>query len=232
LTGDTPELGVLLLDTAFPRIPGDVGNEGSYPFPVRLKTVHGATVQRVVYEADPSIRDLFIDAACELEDEGVVAVTSSCGFLSLLQIDVARAVKIPVFLSSLMQVPIAHAMTQRRVGIVTANSKSLTKLVLESAGVTADIPTAIIGLEDVPAFSDPILKDGASIDLKQIENEIVLRAMQLMQTYPELGAFVFECHNLAPYALAVQEATGKSIFDIIDFANWVYNTVIKNSYPR
>jgi hypothetical protein len=232
LTGDLPELGVLLLDTTFPRILGDVGNEGSYPFPVRIKRVRGATVQRVVYDANPSLKDLFIDAACELEDEGVVAVTSSCGFLSPLQIDVARAVNIPVFLSSLMQVPIAHAMTQRRVGIVTANSKSMTKLVLESAGVTVDIPTAIIGLEDVPAFSEPILKDGASIDREQIESEIVVRAVQLIQTYPEIGAFVFECHNLAPYALAVQEATGKSIFDIIDFANWVYNTVKKNSYPR
>jgi len=230
LTGEIPILGIILLDTDFPRIPGDVGNELSYPFPVSIKTVRGATVQRVVYDADPTLRGLFIEAARELACEGVAAVTSSCGFLSPLQKDVASAVNIPVFLSSLMQVPIAHAMTQRRVAIITANSQSLTKVVLKSAGVTSDIPTAIIGLEDVPAFRDPILKNGAALDRDQIESEIVLRAARLVQTNPEIGSFVFECHNLAPYAHAVQQATGKPVFDIIEFANWVYNTVKKKSY--
>ncbi len=230
MTGSAPFLGILLLDTAFHRIPGDVGNELSYPFPVRIKTVRGATVQRVVYDADPSLRDLFIEAACKLADDGVAAVTSSCGFLSPLQKDVASAVDIPVFLSSLMQVPIAYTMTQRRVAIVTANSQSLTKHVLESAGITFDIPITITGLEEIPAFRDPILKDGAALDRKQIEKEIVLQADRLLRKYPEIGSFVFECHNLAPYARAVQGATGKPVFDIIDFANWVYNTVKKKMY--
>lgn len=232
MIGDLPVLGVLLLDTAFPRISGDVGNKRSYLFPVRIKTVRGATVQRVVYDADPTLRDLFIEAARELSDDGVAAVTSSCGFLSPIQNDVAAAVNIPVFLSSLMQVSIAYTMTQRRVAIITANSQSLTELVLESAGITSEIPISVIGLEDVPAFRDPILKDGAALDREQIESEIVLRAARLLQTQTEIGSFVFECHNLAPYALAVQGATGKPVFDIIDFANWVYSTVKKNSYPR
>jgi hypothetical protein len=231
LTVDRPILGILLLDTSFPRIPGDVGNERSYPFPVRIKTVRGATVQRVVYEADPTLRDLFVEAACKLADEGVSAVTSSCGFLSPLQKDVARAVNIPVFLSSLIQVPIAYAMIQRPIGIITADSRSLTKLVLESASITPDIPIKIIGLEDVAAFRDPILQDGAALDREQIENEIVARAVHLLHTNPEIGSFVFECHNLAPYALAVQKATKKPIFDIIDFAKWVYGIVKKKAYP-
>lgn len=232
MTGDLPVLGVLLLDTTFPRIPGDVGNKRSYPFPTQIKTVRGATVQRVVYDADLALRDLFIEAARELSDEGVAVVTSSCGFLSPIQKEVAAAVNIPVFLSSLLQVPIAHAMTQCRVGIVTANSQSLTALVLESAGITSDIPISVIGLEDFPAFRDPILKDGTTLDREQIENEIVLRASHLLKTHPEIGSFVFECHNLSPYAQAVQESTSKPVFDIIDFASWVYKTVNKNSYPR
>jgi len=42
-----PELGILMLDTAFPRILGDVGNEQTWPFPVRIRRVHGATPTRV-----------------------------------------------------------------------------------------------------------------------------------------------------------------------------------------
>lgn len=224
-------LGILLLDTTFPRIPGDVGNERSYPFPVRIKKVRGATVQRVVYDADPKLRELFIDAARELESEGVAAITSSCGFLSPIQKDVAKAVNIPVFLSSLMQVSIVYAMTQRTVAIVTANSQSLTELVLESAGIKSNIPIEVIGMEDVSAFRDPILKDGATLDRKKIESEMVVRAENLLHQHPEIGSFVFECHNLAPYAQAVQAATGKPVFDIIDFAKWVYNSVEKKTYP-
>lgn len=232
MTNNPPSLGILLLDTAFPRIPGDVGNKLSYPFPVLIKTVKGATVQRVVYDADPLLLDFFIDAALELADQGAVAVTSSCGFLSPIQRDVARAVgNIPVFLSSLMQVPLAYSMTQRRVAVITANAGNLTPLVLESAGITKKIPIVIAGLENIPAFSDPILKDGATLNRAKIESEIVLVASQLMDTHPEIGSFVFECHNLAPYAQAVHDASGKPVFDIIDFAKWVYHTVNKKAYP-
>ncbi len=226
-----PALGILLLDTVFPRIPGDIGNERSYPYPVIIKRVKGATVQRVVYDADPTLRDSFVDAAVELEEAGVVAITSSCGFLSPIQVDVADAVNIPVFLSSLMQVNLAHAMTRGRVGILTANAQSLTETVLIHAGITADIPVATIGLEDVPAFSDPILKDGASLDRQKIEQAVVEKSQKLLTEYPDISAFVFECHNLAPYSKSVQESTGKPVFDIIDFANWVYSTVVKQSFP-
>jgi Asp/Glu/hydantoin racemase len=224
-------LGILLLDTNFPRIPGDVGNERSYPFPVHIKKVRGATVQRVVYDADPTLRELFIEAASELENEGVAAITSSCGFLSPIQKDVAEAVNVPVFLSSLMQVPIAYAMTQRKVAIVTANSRSMTDLVRESAGINPNIPIEVIGMQDVSAFHDPILKDGATLDRKQIEDEIVVYAERCLQKHPEVGSFVFECHNLAPYAQAVQAATGKPVFDIIDFAGWVYDSLKKKTFP-
>jgi len=230
LIANPPVLGILLLDTTFPRIPGDVGNEVSYPFPVSIKKVRGATVQRVVYEADPSLQEIFVDAARQLAGEGAAALTSSCGFLSPLQADVAAAVDIPVFLSSLMQVSLAHAMTQRRVGIITANSHSLTAHVLEHVGITPQMPTAIAGMEDVPAFRDPILRDGAQLDRQQIEKDVLRKAEGLRQVYPDIGSFVFECHNLAPYARAVQTATGKPVYDIIDFANWVYSSIVKKSF--
>lgn len=232
MNADVPVLGILLLDTRFPRIPGDVGNEDSYAYPVRLKTVAGATVQRVIYEADPALLELFVAAAQELAAEGVAALTSSCGFLTPLQEEVARAVEIPVFLSSLVQVPLAHALTGRRVGIITANAHHLSDRVLENAGIGADIPVAIRGLEDAAAFRDPILQGDSILDREQIEREVVARAARLVQDQPEIGAIVLECHNLAPYAHAVRAATGRPVLDIIDFANWVYSSIQKKTYPR
>lgn len=232
MSADTPVLGILLLDTAFPRIPGDVGNPHSYPFPVRIRVVPGATVERVVYQADPSLQAGFIAAAQELAEEGVAAITSSCGYLSPIQEAVAQAVAVPVFLSSLAQVPLAYELTRRRVAIITANARRLAPTVLACAGIGSHIPTAIAGLEDAPAFRDPILKDGASLDRDQIERDVVQRSQDLLRSHPDIGAFVFECHNLAPYARAVQQVTGKPVFDIIDYATWVYGTVCKRDFPQ
>jgi hypothetical protein len=222
----------MMLDTAFPRIPGDVGNELSYNFPVRMKTIAGATVQRVVFEADPTLLAAFIEGARELEAAGVAAITSSCGFLSPLQVEVAQAVKVPVFLSSLVQVSAAHAVTQGRVAVVTANADSLTDLVLRSAGISPNIPLAVTGLQDVPAFSEPILYNGTELRVEQVELEMVALARAVLRDYPDIGSFVFECHNLAPYSRAVQIATGKPVFDIIDFATWIYGTIEKRAFPR
>jgi hypothetical protein len=38
-------LGIMQLDTRFPRIRGDIANRESYAFPVNIKIVSGANVQ-------------------------------------------------------------------------------------------------------------------------------------------------------------------------------------------
>jgi hypothetical protein len=225
-------LGILLLDTVFPRIPGDVGNALSYDYPVVFKTVSGATVQRVVYEADAGLLDDFIQAARELEAQGVSAITSSCGFLAVFQETVAASVHVPVFLSSLMQVPLVHAMTQKRVGIITAHSEKLTVLVLSKAGISDRVPFVVAGLQNSAAFSNPILQNGLSLEKDAIEQDMVDLAMSMLDTNPDLGAFLFECHNLAPYAKAVRMKTGLPVFDIIDYADWVYRSVNQRAYPH
>lgn len=226
-----PMLGIMLLDTRFPRIPGDVGNPDSYPFPSRMMTIPGANVQRAVCEADPTLLQLFIEGARQLESRGVCAITSSCGFLSPLQEKVAEAVHVPVFLSSLVQVPCVYAMTQDRVAILTASKPKLTPFVLERAGILDTIPLAIGGLQDTPAFRDSILSNSAALDKAEIQRSVVQIAQDLLGEYPDIGAFVLECHNLAPYGSAVASATGKPVFDIVSFAQWVYNSIVKRGFP-
>ncbi|GAB4469427.1 MAG: aspartate/glutamate racemase family protein [Anaerolineales bacterium] len=223
-------LGILLLDTSFPRIPGDVGNPESYSFPVILKVVPGATVARVLYEFDSSLKEAFIQSAQELAEQGAIAITSSCGFLSIFQADIARSVSIPVFLSSLLQIPLAYLLTQRRVGIITAHSGKLSSRVLAHAAVSKDIPIAVRGLETVREFREPFLDGDSFLDRKRLEKAIVTEAIKLHEEYPDLGSLVLECHNLAPYSQAIHEATHLPTFDIIDFAEYVYSTVSKRGY--
>ena len=112
---DGVPIGILILDACYPCIPGNVGNATTYDFPVRYKEVSGASSEKLINQRDPSLLALFIDAAQELEREGVRAITGACGFMALFQRQVAQAVHIPVFISSLLQVPFVPGSCPRKV---------------------------------------------------------------------------------------------------------------------
>jgi Asp/Glu/hydantoin racemase len=226
-----PVIGVLLLETKFPRIPGDVGNAYTYDFPVVFKVVKGATLSNVVFQTDESLKIAFIEAAKELEREGVKAITTSCGFTVLFQDDMAKAVHVPVFASSLLMVPLVYRLVQGRIGIITANSRNLTQRHLKAAGITEDIPVAIAGLETREEFSRVILYNGEDADPEKIEREVIETAKDLVNKYPDIKAFVFECHNLSPFSHAVVRETGLPVFDFYTFVQFVYNAVVKRRWP-
>src|SRR5688572_8764881 len=130
-------VGILMLDTTFPRIPGDMGNAATFPFPVRYHRVTGASPDLVVRRGAAGLLEAFAAGARALEHEGVGAITTNCGFLVKFQRELARAVRVPVFTSSLLMVPLVHRMLDagRRVGIMTVNAASLTAEHLAGAGI-------------------------------------------------------------------------------------------------
>src|SRR3954468_7139428 len=52
-------VGILMLEARFPRIPGDLGNASTFPYPALYHVVHGASPERVVLEADPTLLEPF-----------------------------------------------------------------------------------------------------------------------------------------------------------------------------
>ena len=211
----TPFIGILMLDTAFPRVPGDVGNRATFPFPVHHRVVAGADVPAIVRQAapDPSLIEGFVAAARDLEAEGAVGIVTSCGFLSVAQDLLATSVDVPVIASALSLVPLAAAATGGRpVGIVTADAGALSPAALEAAGI---VPGAapIGGMEASPHFRRLIIatraEQGRSIDVDAIAAETVSVCEDLVREHPGIGAFVFECTNLQPYAAAVTAAPGR-----------------------
>ena len=97
-------VGMLLLETRFPRIPGDGGNAATWPFPVLWRVVSGATPDRVVRDRGGVVED-FVAAGRELVALGADGITTNCGFLVLHQERLARECGVPVAASSLLQVP-------------------------------------------------------------------------------------------------------------------------------
>src|SRR5215212_378507 len=137
-------LGILMLEARFPRIPGDMGNGTTWPFPVLFRVVRGASPEKVVLNGATGLLQDFVAAATDLVDLGAEAITTNCGFLSIFQREIAAAVGVPVATSSLMQVPWVQATLPpgRRVGVLTISAATLTPAHLEAASVPLDTPIA------------------------------------------------------------------------------------------
>ncbi len=224
-------IGIIMLDTAFPRIPGDVGNASTFPFPVRYLTVSGASPQRVVKEADPALLQPFIEAAQRLERDGVRAIATSCGFLAIFHQELVNSVSIPVYSTSLLQVYTAYAVLNRKkiVGIITARSQSLTAGHLAGIGIE-HIPTVIAGMDESPEFTSTFIEGKSSLNIEQVRKEMVETATKLVKEYPAVGALVLECTNMAPFSKDIQEAVGLPVFDVVTMIKYAYITVVQNEY--
>ena len=213
-------VGILMLEARFPRIPGDMGNAATWPFPVLYKVVKGASPERVVKSRAEGLLPDFVAAAKELVTLGAEGISTTCGFLSLFQAEIARETGVPVATSSLMQVPFVTALLPpgRRVGIITISAASLTPAHLRAAG--ADPATPIVGTDGGREFSRAILGDAPELDVAAAERDILEAGEVLQRANPDLGAVVLECTNMAPYARALRQHLRIPVFDIVSFVTW------------
>ena len=223
-------IGIVALETWYPLLPGNVANATTFDFPVRYKILREATVERIM-RADPALLDMIIRAGLELEQEGVRALVGACGYFATYQQEVAAALNIPVFLSSLLQAPMIYRALKprQRVGILVANAKAVNQAMLEACGITPDILIAYLGMENQPEFRN-ILEYGGQFHYDRFEAEVVNRAQQLVVENPDVGAILLECSDLPPFARSVQQALKLPVFDFISMINWIYHGVVQREY--
>ena len=214
-------LGIVMLDTRFPRPPGDVGHPATFPVPVRQRVVQGALPRRVVASAEAlrasGLAELFTDAMRRLEAEGARALTTSCGFLVLLQRQLQAAVRVPVVSSSLLQLPSALE-REPQVGVLTISAEHLTDEYLRAAGVpAARMPDVVVqGVDPLGPFATAILGNLPTLDLAAAESDVVAAALALHRRAPGLRTIVLECTNMPPYTEAVRAATGCAVLSLLD----------------
>ena len=208
-------VGIILVDVRTPFIPGDVGNASTYPFPVVYRTVPDVTLERLIDKGDKSLTNNVIQTARELEDMGVRAIASDCGYMIHFQAEVAAAVSVPVIMSSLIQLPMLERSIgpDRKIGVICANKPRLTSDMLALAGLRDPDRVIIRGMQDAPAFRSPILDEEPFLDDELITGEITDTAKELVTSHPEVGPILLECSNMPPYAHAIQRVTGRPVFD-------------------
>ncbi|GAB6063423.1 aspartate/glutamate racemase family protein [Deferrisoma palaeochoriense] len=224
-------IGILLLDTSVPFIPGDVANATTYEFPVRFQKVAGFTVQRAIGK-DPTVYEALKAAAEELVSQGVRAVTGDCGFMALHQRRLAGELRVPVFLSSLLQIPFILSILgeDAQVGVVTADGRSLDGTLLAAVGVPEIDRVVVAGLEDQEHFRSFAIEETGILDAAAVRDEVVSVAQGLVERNPAVQALLLECSLLPPYAADVQAAVGLPVFDYITMINYVFSAVVRRPF--
>jgi len=223
-------IGIVTLDEKIPCPPGTPGNPTTFSHPVIYEVVHGADIESLIGLNDPDSEPAFLQAAQALADKGVAAIAGNCGLMIVHQAALARAMPVPVLMSSLVQLPMVAAMLgpRKRVGIMASSRRNLKAEHLVLAGA-ADIPVAVATMDDCPHFRAGMSGTG-DLDTEKVEAEVAAVARALVAEHRDIGAIVFECVDLPPYAYAVQEATGLPVYDITTLVHHTLGALVRRRF--
>ncbi len=223
-------IGILVLDLWYPYLPGNVANASTFNFPVLYKILKGRT-GRDLRSADHAMLDDIVEGGRELEEQGVRAIIGACGYFGNYQKEAAAILDVPVFLSSLLQIPIIRQglKPNQKVGVICAILSGLTPEILSQCRVDDISDIVIAGAQDLPEFQN-ILQCTGHFNSYKIEQQLVDLAKQLVSSNPDIGAILLECSDMPPYAWAIQNAIRLPVFDFTTLTNWVYNAVVRRPF--
>lgn len=225
-------VGIIIMGAHLPNPPGHICNAYTFDFPVRYLKAQN-TNQQKVHSGNRSILDDVIEAAQQLERDGCRVICSSCGYFGNFQKEIAASVSIPVYMSSVIQVPwIARGLApDQKIGIICGDAPHLTYSLFESCGVSKEDfdRCVIIGAQDEPEFSK-FDKNIGEFHSGLVRDEIVGLAKKLQEENPDLGAILLECTDMPPYAADVQAATNLPVFDVNGMVEYLYRAVTQKRY--
>ena len=203
---------------------GNSTNPASYSFPVRFCRVRGANIETILENPSPVVLQTMIAEARDMVKEGVRAITTSCGFNAIFQEELAEALDVPVFTSSLLQVPFVQKIVGQKgeVAILTAKAAALKPEHLAAAGITRTDNVHVHGLEGCAQWGKIFTSPEEDMDLETVRQEILGVALEALDRHPRTRAFVLECTDLPPFAAEIRGVTGLPVFDFITLVNTVH----------
>jgi Asp/Glu/hydantoin racemase len=215
-------IGIMILDTGFQRLPGDIGYAPTFRFPVQYAVVRGATPDRIVKPKADGMLELFKRAADDLIALGVDGITTSCGFLACLHQELTAHCSVPIATSSLLQIPLVQSLLPRgkRIGVLTADKEALTEDHFRSVGVAPGLP--VVGMPPNGVFRYNNRTGQPVVDREAQEAEVLGMAEELLTQHADIGAIVCECTNLPPYSAAIERRFGVPVYDIITLVEWFH----------
>jgi len=223
-------IGILVIDLWYPLLPGNVANASTFNFPVIYKILKGASIDEILSGA-PSLLKLVIEGGNELIEQEVRAVVGACGSFANYQKKAASALKVPTFLSVMLQVPliIQSLKPEQKIGIVSASAAAQTQKVFDQCGITDPSRLVIIGAQDLSEMQKLFSCEGGFNSYK-LGEELVELIRQSVKNNPEIAALLLQCSDFPPYAWIIQKAVKLPVFDMNNLINWVYYAVLRKPY--
>ncbi len=225
-------VGIMLLDVHYPLMPGNVVNADTYNFPVRHAWVPGANQARM-HSGDDTLLPSLIATAEQLEVEGCRAICGACGYFGHFQRRVAEAIDVPVYLSSIVQIPWIRAglKPSQKIGVLCADGHNLTPaLFKECYASQEDFDACVVkSAGELPEFS-ALMERRGHFDNGIIRQELIGLARQIMEENENIGAFLLECSDMPPYSADIQRAVNLPVFDFITLINYVHSAVAQKPY--
>lgn len=219
-----PRLTVLQLDTAFPRIAGDVAAAATYTEAVDIIRMPQASVAKVVATQPDGIDITAFEDAVASISSGVI--TTSCGFLGYWQEHLSRLTTQPVITSSLCRLDhLCQQYGRGKVAIVTFDAAVLRAPLY--APLLGDFGGPVIGLEDHHHLRRVIADDLTHLDRGKAEAELI---SHLSGQLDGIEAVLLECTNLPPYKAALKKACGVAVFDILNAIDALTPGLVKPAF--
>lgn len=222
-------LGIITLDGAAVRVPGDVGHPDSYGMPVAFDVARGAGMPAILAGTEQSLLPYLVGSGRRLLARGARVVGTTCGLLTRLQLPLADELGVPVAVSSLLQLPLALATirTDQQIALLTADAALITGERLAAAGVPDGQVDRIriVELLDAPTFYSALTGELITLDVRRASAEITAILRQALADEPSIGGIVSECANLPPYSSALREATGLPVWDAIGQLHWLWSAL-------
>lgn len=224
-------IGIIMLNTRFGRVPGDVGYAGTFNFPVQYATLPNYRLGADL-RPDQETLDVFFKVVNQLVDLGVDGIATSCGFFAIMQPYLTAHSPVPVAASSLLQVPmVERTLPQGKIaGILTGRKDALSAAHFAGVGAPTDRP--VIGLSPDGAFRRSMVEGTILVDRDAHEREMLEMSEKLLTENPNVGAIVIECTNMSPYSAIIEHTFGVPVFDIVSLIEWMHTGLRPRKFPK
>ncbi|WP_129778403.1 aspartate/glutamate racemase family protein [Peristeroidobacter soli] len=220
-------LGIVEMANKPLRHPGHLGHPGTFAYPVVYAGAATAFADRIL-NRDPAVAADYVRQGERLQEQGIKALLTTCGFNVAYQSEIARRLQVPVATSSLLLLPLLLRLvsTERAVGVITFDRHKLDPALLEMSGVSAsDVSRLkILGLDGTRTWHE-LSRPEPELPLQAIGDDLMLLIRRLVTDTPTLGGILLECSALCPFSPRIRAETGLPVLDFVSLANLLQASV-------
>lgn len=220
-------LGIVEMANKPLRHPGNLGNPATFAYPVIYAGAATAFTDRIL-KRDPAVAADYVQQGQQLQQQGIRALLTTCGFNIAYQTEIARRLPVPVATSSLLLLPLLLRLVSvdRVIGVITFDQTQLDPTLLSLAGVSSEdlARLKILGLDGTRTWHE-LRKPEPALPLDAIGDDLMASIQRLLAETPTLGGILLECSALCPFSPRIRAETGLPVLDFVSLANLLQASV-------